>query len=159
MIVAFTGHRPTKVGGYKIPNPMYSFVRTEIERILTELKPNKAISGVALGVDQWAAEVCITLDIPFVAAVPFRGQELYWPKESQIKYCDLLGQADKIEYVSQGGFASWKMQARNVWMVDNSDILIAVFDGSNGGTKNCFDYATAKGKKIIRINPLDFKEK
>lgn len=41
-------------------------------------------------------------------------------------------------------------------MVDNSDAVIAVWDGTAGGTKNCFDYATKIGKKIIRIDPKDF---
>jgi hypothetical protein len=38
-------------------------------------------------------------------------------------------------------------------MVDNSDLLIAVWDGSSGGTSNCVSYATIKGKQIIRIDP------
>ena len=155
LVVAFTGHRPEKCGGYKIPNPTYNFVRSEITRILNELKPTNAISGMALGTDTIAAEVCIELEIPFIAAVPFRGQELYWTKESQIKYCDLLMQAERIEYVNQGGYAAWKMQVRNEWMVNNCNVLIAVFDGSNGGTRNAFDYATTKDKRIIRINPMD----
>ncbi len=43
-------------------------------------------------------------------------------------------------------------------MVDNSDIVIAVFDGTPGGTKNCYDYATDAKKRIIRINPQDYKK-
>jgi len=157
MIAAFTGHRPNKLGGFKIPNPIYNFINDEITRTLTDLKPKKVITGMALGVDQWAAEVCIKLGVPFVAAVPFRGQELYWPEESRKRYFELLEHADSIEYVSPGGYAAWKMQVRNQWMVDNCDVLIAIFDGTPGGTKNCFDYAIANSKKIIRINPLDFK--
>ena len=86
MIAAFTGHRPNKLGGFKIPNPIYNFINDEITRTLTDLKPKKVITGMALGVDQWAAEVCIKLGVPFVAAVPFRGQELYWPEESRKRY-------------------------------------------------------------------------
>lgn len=157
MIVAFTGHRPQKLGGYNIPNPIYDFVKKQINQVLTELSPKTVISGMALGVDQWAAEICIDLQIPFIAAIPFIGQENYWPEESRKRYSDLLAHAESIECINNGGFASWKMQTRNVWMVDNSDVLVAVFDGTPGGTKNCFDYAEGKGKKIIRINPLDAK--
>ena len=47
MIVAFTGHRPQKLGGYKLPNPTYIKVCQEIESTLKELKPEKVISGMA----------------------------------------------------------------------------------------------------------------
>lgn len=50
MIVAFTGHRPDKLGGYKLPNPTYVKVCQQIETKLVELKPEKIISGMALGV-------------------------------------------------------------------------------------------------------------
>jgi uncharacterized phage-like protein YoqJ len=47
------------------------------------------------------------------------------------------------------------MQKRNEYMVDNSDIVIAVWDGSKGGTYNCVKYAEKLGKKIIVINPKE----
>lgn len=43
-----------------------------------------------------------------------------------------------------------------LWMVDNCDLLIAVHDGSPGGTANCVNYANQKNKKIININPKHF---
>lgn len=158
MIVSFTGHRPAKLGGYSLPNPIHKYITGELRRVLTELKPERAISGMALGVDQWAAEICIELAIPFIAAIPFKGQENYWPAESRERYYKLLAAAEATEVVNRGGYASWKMQTRNVWMVDHSDLVIAVFDGTPGGTKNCYDYADGIGKKIIRINPQDYKK-
>ena len=41
-------------------------------------------------------------------------------------------------------------------MVDNSDIIIAVWDGTKGGTYNCVQYAKKKNKEIIQINPKEF---
>jgi len=52
------------------------------------------------------------------------------------------------------------MQKRNQFMVDNSRVIIAYWDGSKGGTKNCLDYALLKNKTIYQINPslqLDIK--
>lgn len=43
------------------------------------------------------------------------------------------------------------MQLRNKWMVDKSDIVIAVWDGSEGGTNNCVQYATENKKRIINL--------
>lgn len=152
MIVSFTGHRPQKLSvGHKV-------IKNELIRLLNELKPEKAISGMALGVDQWAVEVCIELQIPFIAAVPFKGQELYWPSDARAKYFELLAHADTVEYVNLGGFASWKFQARNQFMVKNSDILIAVYDGKlASGTRNCVEFAESEKKKIILIDPNQLK--
>ncbi len=153
MIIAFTGHRPSSLGGYTIPNDTYNKVITKIESLLVELKPELVVCGMALGVDQWAAEICIKLGIPFIAAVPFIGQESIWPPESKDKYKELLAKASEVEIVSEGGYTPAKLQIRNCWMVDRSDLIIAVFNGSSGGTANCIKYAKQQEKQIIIINP------
>lgn len=45
------------------------------------------------------------------------------------------------------------MQKRNEYMVDLADRVIAVWDGSKGGTATCVKYAEKVGKEIIRIEP------
>lgn len=155
MIVAFTGHRPDKLGGYKLPNPTYLYVCRQIEKTLKELQPEKVISGMALGVDQWAANIAHKLGIPFIAAVPFKGQESMWPAASQSIYNNLIKRAGEVVYVCPGSYSAAKMQTRNEWMVDRCDKLIAIWDGTSGGTGNCVAYAQQIGKSIIRINPKD----
>lgn len=161
MIVAFAGHRPDKLGGYKLPNPVYTQVCRQLEKTLKELGPTKAISGMALGVDQWAAMICVKLGIPFIAAVPFPGQESKWPESSQHTYKLLLKKADDIVIVSDAPFKASKLQKRNEWMVDQladpEDRLVAVFDGTDGGTCNCVKYAEKHDKQIIRIDPTNFR--
>lgn len=155
MIVAFTGHRPDKLGGYDLPNPTYIKVCQEIEKNLKALKPDKVVSGMALGVDQWAANVAYKLGIPFIAAVPFKEQESRWPLKSQRIYAKLIGLASEVIIVSPGSYSVEKMHIRNRWMVDNCIKLIAVWDGSTGGTGNCVEYAKSvkNNEDIIYINP------
>jgi uncharacterized phage-like protein YoqJ len=153
MIVSFAGHRPDKLGGYKLPNPTYLKVCRDINWLLKELNPEKIISGMALGVDQWAAHIAYKLGIPFVAAIPFEGQELAWPEASQKTYRILRKLASEEVIVSPGGYSADKMQVRNIWMVDNCDSLIAVWDGSKGGTGNCVEYAKSVDRKIYQIDP------
>jgi uncharacterized phage-like protein YoqJ len=155
MIVAFTGHRPDKLGGYKLPNDTYIRVCQKIDTTLRELNPEKVISGMALGIDQWAAMIAHKLGIPFLAAIPFEGQEKAWPETSQKTFRLLRKLAAEEVIVSSGGYSADKMQVRNIWMVDNCDTLIAVWDGTSGGTANCVAYAESVGKTIIRINPKD----
>lgn len=158
MILGVTGHKPNKLGSYKIPNPTYNFVMAETAKTVLEYKPSKIITGLCIGYAQWVAELAIKLNIPFIAAVPFMGQELLWSKDAQSTYRQLLHHADVVEVVSPGGFASWKMQARNQWIVNNCTLLLAAFDGSPGGTYNCLDYAKEQDKKIKIINPLEARK-
>jgi uncharacterized phage-like protein YoqJ len=150
MIVAFTGHRPDELGGYK-DNPTQVCVKLAIREALQRHKPEKVISGMALGVDQWAAQAAIDLGIPFIAAVPFKGQETVWPEASQMEYQLLLAKAAQVFIVSEGAYAAWKMHKRNTFMVDNCDLLLAVWNGSDGGTADCVRYAENVKKPIERL--------
>ncbi len=155
MIVAFTGHRPLKIiGSYSTENnPKYDQCCDRIREALYSLNPSKVISGMALGVDIWAAEICVEMEIPFIAAIPFVGQERMWSYEAKQQYNSLLRQAEEVKVVCEGRYHASKMQIRNEWMVDNADEIIAVWDGSSGGTSNCVKYAKEQGKKIYRIDP------
>lgn len=151
MVVAFTGHRPNKLGGYH-PNPLRDFVVSALRKKLEELRPTFAISGMALGVDTWAAELCVELKIPFIAALPFEKQCEAWPEESQRRWYDLLKLAHRVHVVSPGEYAANKMQIRNRWMVDHATDLIAVWDGTPGGTANCVGYAWARNSPLHHID-------
>lgn len=155
MIISGTGHRPQKLGGFIIPNKIFNYVCKTAESIIIKECPDKIITGMALGYDTWLAQISYKLKIPFIAAVPFLGQESKWPKESQILYNKLLNMASEVVIVSDGGYSPQSMQVRNGWMVDHSDKILACWDGSNGGTANCISYAKSVGKEIIRINPTN----
>lgn len=159
MILSCSGYRPNKLPdaktGYKIPNPTYIHVCQQIEKILLELKPEKCLSGMALGSDQYFASVCIKLKIPFVGCIPFQGQEDFWPEESKKTYKLLLKKASEVIIVSPGEYIPTKLQIRNEYLVDNCDKLIAVINPleTSGGTFNCLQYAKSVNKEIIYIDP------
>ena len=48
------------------------------------------------------------------------------------------------------------MNLRNKYMVDNSDLLLAVWNGKKGGTANTVKYARKKEKEVVIINPDTF---
>ena len=153
-IIACTGHRPDKLGGYNLPNPTYIYVCQQIEKVLKELQPEKCISGMALGADSYFANVCVKLGIPFIAAIPFIGQENAWPAASQKTYHALLSKAAEKVIVCEGGYAAAKMQTRNEWMANKCDKLLAIYNGdTSGGTYNCIQYAKSIDKEIIYIDP------
>lgn len=151
-IVAVTGHRPDKLGGYD-QNAMDWLVAVAYKS-LRLLKPDAVITGMALGWDTAVAEAAVGLRIPFIAAVPFKGQERLWPEPSQDRYRALLDQAQTVVYVSPPGYAPFKMQARNRWMVDKADTVLALWDGSNGGTGNAVRYALRQQKPLVNAWPI-----
>lgn len=149
MIVAVTGHRPNKLGGYC--GPANDKLRHVAKEMLRSHDPSLILTGMALGWDQAVAEACHELKVPFVACVPFEGQESAWPQGSQQRYHQLLAAAKQIVVVSPGGYFAAKMQIRNEYRVDNCQYLVALWDGTSGGTGNCVKYAEEAGKHWINL--------
>lgn len=127
MIVAGTGHRMDKVGGYN--NEAFIKLVGIAEVWIKENKPTRIISGMALGWDQALAQASVNCGVPFIAAVPFKGQELNWSEKAQKYFNSLLKKAESVIYVSEDGYSAYKMQIRNEWMVNNCDLLLAMWDG------------------------------
>jgi uncharacterized phage-like protein YoqJ len=150
-VVAFTGHRPHKLCGRRVEH----YVRERIREELLSLRPRLVISGMALGVDQWAAQIALEMQLPLLAAVPFLGQDAKWTKRQQAHYRRLLDKAAEVVIVSSGGYTKRKMDRRNEYMVHRCDVLIAVWNGTAGGTANCVHYAQIAKRDIRWINPSD----
>lgn len=170
MKLTITGHRPPKlIGGYDImifdknkdlyrPHVSYIWVRDQLSRMFDALQPELVYSGMALGVDQWGAELCVEKGIPFVASLAFEGQEKVWPKKSQDTFNKLLSQAKKVVNVSQivppkkKNSRNEMYYNRDCWMVDQGDEVLCVFDGSHSGTKLTVDYAKKISRKVHVID-------
>jgi uncharacterized phage-like protein YoqJ len=153
VIIAATGHRPQKLDADAL-----SWVREQTKRILTLVSASdgitEAISGMAQGYDLLFAEVALELGIPLHAAVPCDGQTARWKTPEKERYARILTLATVVTVVTPGWFEPWKMQRRNMFMVDRCDVLLACYDGSTGGTHNAVRYAERKKKPMVRINPL-----
>lgn len=155
MTIAITGHRPQGLDNdYTYRSDLWLWVASELADTFSKVQPKKIITGMALGVDTVAAEVALANNIPYVAAVPFKGQEKSWTQEQQAHYKMLLDYAEEVKYVDEGGqYAAWLFQKRNEWMVDNADIVVAVWNGFKGGTRNCVEYALRTQVPVWRIDP------
>ncbi len=159
MRVAITGHRPSKLGNdYTGTSPLMIKLTTQLLELMLGIKPTQLITGMALGVDQLWARLAIQNNIPFIAAVPCWGQYDPWTLQQKHRYADLISHPlCHMHIVTPGPYTHKCMQIRNEWMVDRCDKLIAVWDGTPGGTANCYNYAITKLHKdhIIRINPKE----
>lgn len=167
--ICFTGHRPEKLNGY---NPkdniqmLYKLKESIVEMINNGYE--NFITGMAIGVDMWAAKIVLKLkkeypQINLICAIPC---DKHWSKwqynspESVEQWFSITSKADLVHYVSEDPYTAWCMQVRNKWMVDNSNTVIAVWDGTKGGTGNCVVYAFKKDVKIYQLDPntLEYKK-
>lgn len=149
MIIAGTGHRPDKLGGYNMKATM-RLHQIATTAVLTA-KPDIIISGMAQGWDMALAQCAINLKIPLWAYIPFVGQEQVWPQATRLYYLELLRRAEKVEVCSEGGFTKAAMHRRNRRMVDDCDSLLAMWDGSDGGTAGCISYASFIGRPYTNL--------
>lgn len=160
MIIAITGHRPNKLPnyGYDLRSAKWQALKKRLKTYFKACHCEEVIVGMALGVDQCAALAVIELKdegypIRLHAAIPCRNQEKMWPKQSQELYYAILSKADIKTIVTDTEYSPTCMQIRNIYMVDHADQVLAVWDGTAGGTKNCIDYAKKKQKTITIIQP------
>jgi uncharacterized phage-like protein YoqJ len=173
-VVAFTGHRPTRLGGYGPgeDSPVARNVRTVLDHVVRRIiaaHPEGVtfLSGMAQGVDTWAAEIVIAQrtagaqGVRLIAVVPFVGQERVWPRAAQERYRAILGQADEVAVLQRPGpeaptsaqVTAW-LHERNRCMVARADLVVAIFDGSPGGTAEAVSYARRRGVPVVRIDPV-----
>ena len=143
--VCFTGHRPEKL---KQPESVIvKALETAIKEAIADGK-NVFISGMARGVDIWAAEIVLRLrnegqNVKLICASPYEGFERGWSADWQRRYNVILAAADLVRFICPG-YSRACFQIRNEWMVDHSALVIAVFNGQPSGTKNTIDYANRK---------------
>jgi uncharacterized phage-like protein YoqJ len=164
--IAVTGHRPSKLGGHWDPR-LYLPVIERLARHLEEkakAEPITLISGMALGWDMIAAAAAVIAKdrgapITLICAVPFEGQHKRWTDATSVAwYWRLRERADKVVVVSKGGYDRTLMLKRNEWMVEQADMVLACWDGSDGGTGHCVHYAQMHGRKVVNVYANYFPE-
>mgnify|MGYP004661460159 FL=1 len=156
----FTGHRPDKLPwGLDENSAECRKLRIEIAIQLEALHSAGIahfISGMALGCDLLFAEAVLAMreeydDVTLEAAVPCDSQANSWPEEQKERYNAILSSCDTVTFV-QHQYTPGCMLRRNRYMVDNSSVLLACFNGSSGGTMNTLLYARRQGVKTIIID-------
>lgn len=86
--------------------------------------------------------------IKLVCAIPFNGVEKNRTEEQKKSFREILDAADDSVYMSKK-YAPWVFLARDKWMVEHSSYVIAVFNGTKGGTEFTVDYAKKHGRVIV----------
>ena len=148
----FTGHRPEKLNTSE--KEVKAALRKQIDQAVHD-GFKVFITGMARGVDLWAAEIVLDLrkrnkEIRLICAIPHEGFEARWSPSWQELYRYVLAEADLTRVISKG-YHTGVYQVRNEWMVNHSTRVIAVFNGQPSGTKNTIDYAYRQGVPVVLI--------
>jgi len=150
----FTGHRPEKLN---IPEDrLVPLLEAEIRRAIDD-GFTTYITGMAQGVDLIAGEIVLRLReqddrLKLISALPYPTFGLRWGGEWTERFRRVVLAADLIKSVCPF-FTYTSYQFRNVWMVNHSGLVIAVFNGEAGGTKNTLEYAEAMNVPCRIIRP------
>ena len=167
-----TGHRPNKFPfAYEDETShermlyidvLYTKVEELMRRGYTHF-----ITGMARGADlDFACAVIFhknetfedILDISLEAAIPYPEQTRDWCGHDLEQYDYVLSECDKKTVVSPS-YHDGCEQRRNVYMVNSSDLVLAVWNGEEkGGTWNTIRYAAHRAKPIEYIMLADFME-
>lgn len=161
---AFTGHRPQHLPfGMNENDERCVKLKEELkEQIINLIEAENVthfITGMALGVDLYAAEIVLDLkprypSITLESAIPCETQAVKWSMAQRERYYDIAAQCDK-ETMLQSHYSPDCMDKRNRYMVDHADFIIAVWDGRPSGTGKTVTYARGRnGKSIIVIDPV-----
>ena len=157
----FTGPRPEKLPrGANEADPrcvrLKGAIRDAVEAAYAE-GYRHFICGMARGCDFYFAEAVLSLrqerpDVTLEAAIPCPTQSRAWPEHDRRRWQELVERCD-YETMVQEQYTPDCMHRRNRYMVDHSGLVIAVYDGSGGGTRSTLEYAIRKKVPFLDIRP------
>lgn len=110
---------------------------------------------MAMGTDIWAGEIVLerkkhNKDIRLICALPHPRFESRRSLTEKMRFNKIIKHADLVREINDHYFTGC-YQARNEWMVDRSNLVIAVFNDQKSGTKNTVDYAKRKGVNVVNV--------
>lgn len=157
----FTGHRSQKLPWkFNEQDERCIAMRAKAKELIEEAIKNgyvNFISGMALGFDMICAELVLELKekyphIKLICAIPCKTQSNPWHADQQKRYQKILKQADIKRYISNE-YTDSCMHERNDYMLKNSSLVIALYNGTFGGTQSTLKKAEKMGLKVEIIKP------
>jgi hypothetical protein len=95
--------------------------------------------------------------IPVLAVIPMPEYAQFFNGQSLTAYQSRLALCEKL-VLDAPGTDQEKFEAAGRYIVDNSDLLFAVWDGApshgRGGTADIVDYARSHCKPVVYIDPI-----
>ena len=126
-----TGHRPQGLN-----QTQRTYIKAVLPAIVEELakdyKVDTLLSGMAQGVDLIWAGIARQSSLRLEAYIPFPEQTKGWDAEWVNYHEGLIDYASFIHQASNS-YATWAFHKRNDMMLDNCDVVVAVWDPRRRG--------------------------
>lgn len=155
--VSVTGHRPgdRAGGGYGLlRDGAWGWVRQVLPGVLDELGCTTLWSGAALGFDMLAALIAASTGRQMHLAIPFDGHHARWRADDVRRLTYLRGLAAGEHVVCEPGYAAWKLHARNDFLIAQAQVIVAFWDGRDGGgTASAVAKALKAGRPTLVLDP------
>lgn len=149
-IIAGTGHRPKKLGGYAGWEKVQEVLVQRMDSAFRRARPKLVLTGMAQGWDTVLAHAAIRSDTPFAAVMPYPDYGMQWPFPAQNDRDEILARSVDVLYV-QDDYTKDVLDKRNRFLVHGCQLLIAAWDGSPSGTANCIEYAESINRPTVNI--------
>jgi uncharacterized phage-like protein YoqJ len=155
----FTGHRPNKLPwGENEYDPRCVAVKEWLDDAVEQAYQDgyrHFLCGMALGCDLYFCEAVLRLrerheDVILEAAIPCPQQADRWSAAQQERYRRLCALCD-LETVVQPFYDRSCMLRRDKYMVSRSSRIIAVFNGTSGGTMHTLLYAIRDHLELVEF--------
>ncbi len=159
MTCAFTGHRSQRLPwGSNETDPRCQALKTLLSAAVAQASGmgcRTFLCGMALGCDTYFAEAVLTYkelepSVELTAIIPCADQADRWSEKDRRRYEGLLARCDRVQ-ILEPSYSRGCMARRNRAMVDQSQVLISVFDGAPGGTAGTVQYAREKGLTLLPV--------
>jgi hypothetical protein len=151
--IGITGHQ-------SIPAQALPYIQQGIHAALANVSaPLDGYSSLAEGADQLFANIILSLGGRLHAVIPAENYGSTFEGRSLAQYRELLDAAVDIKVLPFDEPSEDAYAAAGLNVVDNSDVLLAVWDGrparGRGGTADAVDYARAMHVPVHVIWPAD----
>lgn len=149
-VVGITGHQG-------LPAEAVALLEERLPVILRDLSATEMVASLAQGADQVCAAIAVGQGVPLRVIIPSQSYDATFDDEGFGRYQHLLERASSVVTLGYDAPSEEAFFAAGRQVADESDVLIAVWDGQPaaglGGTGDVVAYARGKGTRVEVLWP------
>jgi hypothetical protein len=149
-VVGITGHQG-------LPAQAVAFLEQRLPVILEGLSVSELVGSLAQGADQICAAIAVNRGVRLRVIIPSHRYDATFDEDGLAKYHDLLRRASSVVTLAYDAPSEEAFFAAGREVADESDVLIAVWDGQPaaglGGTGDVVAYARSTGTRVKVLWP------
>ncbi len=135
-------------------------VKKSISKLLDEIISKTDyvyfLNGLSIGYDLYVSQEILKIrnhnkKILLEAVLPYEEQSKNWNEKTRNDYYEIIEKSD-VDTLLQKYYSADCFKNRNKYMIDNSQVLIAIWNKKNNHLSHAIRYANSKGKPVNIID-------